>query len=77
MATESQFDNVDSILTYFDDFSDPRSNTNRLHVLSDLLVIYIIAVIAGADGPRSIQGTRANVVGDAIRQSNCGSKSST
>jgi predicted transposase YbfD/YdcC len=54
MATEIQFDNVDSILTCFEDLSDPRSHVNRLHVFSDLLVICIIAVIAGADGPQAI-----------------------
>ncbi len=54
MATEIQFDNVDSILTCFEELSDSRSHVNRLHAFSDLLVICIIAVIAGADGPQAI-----------------------
>lgn len=51
---EIQFDNVDSILTCFDELNDPRSHVNRLHVFGDLLVICIMAVIAGADGPQAI-----------------------
>lgn len=52
--TEIQFDNVDSILTCFQDLKDPRSHINRRHVFGDLLVICIMAVIAGADGPEAI-----------------------
>lgn len=54
MATELQFDSVDSILTCFEKLKDPRSHVNRLHVFGDLLVICIMAVIAGADGPQAI-----------------------
>jgi predicted transposase YbfD/YdcC len=54
MATELQFDSVDSILTCFEELNDPRSHVNRLHVFGDLLVICIMAVIAGADGPQAI-----------------------
>jgi len=49
-----QFDNVDSILSCFEDLKDPRSHINRLHIFGDLLVICIMAVIAGADGPEAI-----------------------
>jgi len=52
--TEIQFDNVDSILTCFKDLKDPRSHINRRHLFGDLLVICIMAVIAGADGPEAI-----------------------
>lgn len=51
---EIQFDNVDSILSSFQDLKDPRSHINRRHVFGDLLVICIMAVIAGADGPQAI-----------------------
>lgn len=54
MAAEIQFDNVDSILTCFENLDDPRSHVNRLHVFGDVLVICIMAVIAGADGPQAI-----------------------
>lgn len=51
---EISFDNVDSILSGFSELNDPRSHVNRLHVFDDLLVICIMAVVAGADGPQAI-----------------------
>jgi hypothetical protein len=45
---------VKSILEEFADLPDPRSHINRLHLLGDLVVICIMAVIAGAEGPRAI-----------------------
>lgn len=57
--TDIQFDNVDSILDEFRDLEDPRSDINRRHLLGDLIVISIMAVIAGADGPTAI-GTWAD-----------------
>ena len=47
-------DDVGSILKCFDDLEDPRSTINRKHLLGDLVVISICAVIAGADGPKAI-----------------------
>lgn len=47
-------DDVVSILDYFQDLEDPRSSINRKHLLGDLMVICILAVIAGADGPKAI-----------------------
>jgi len=47
-------DDVVSILDYFQELEDPRSHINRLHVLGDLIVICVLAVIAGADGPKAI-----------------------
>lgn len=47
-------DDVDSILDCFGDLEDPRSSVNRKHLLGDLIVISICAVIAGADGPKAI-----------------------
>lgn len=47
-------DDVVSILDYFEDLEDPRSTTNRKHLLGDLIVICVFAVIAGADGPKAI-----------------------
>ncbi|MGA1190584.1 MAG: ISAs1 family transposase [Pseudomonadales bacterium] len=48
------FDDVDSILQEFGDLDDPRSTINRQHLLGDVIVICIMAVIAGADGPLAI-----------------------
>jgi predicted transposase YbfD/YdcC len=47
-------DDVVSILDFFKDLEDPRSTTNRRHRLGDLIVICVLAVIAGADGPTAI-----------------------
>ena len=49
-----QSDDVVSILEYFKELEDPRSTINRRHVLGDLIVICVLAVIAGADGPKAI-----------------------
>jgi predicted transposase YbfD/YdcC len=51
---ELQFDSVDSIVSGFSQLSDPRSHINRRHIFGDLLVICIMAVVAGADGPEAI-----------------------
>ena len=47
-------DDVVSILEFFKDLVDPRSTVNRRHFLGDLMVICVLAVIAGADGPNAI-----------------------
>jgi predicted transposase YbfD/YdcC len=51
---ESIGDDVGSIRECFQDLDDPRSSVNRKHLLGDLIVIAICAVIAGADGPQAI-----------------------
>lgn len=51
---EIQFDDVHSILCEFSQLPDPRCDINRKHLLGDLLVICIMAVIAGCDGPEAI-----------------------
>ena len=43
-----------SILEFFGDLKDPRSAINRKHLLGDICVICICAVLAGADGPKAI-----------------------
>jgi len=55
------FENVDSILDEFRDLEDPRSSINRRHLLGDLIVFSIMAVIAGADGPTTIGTWATNV----------------
>ena len=45
---------VESIQDCFRLLEDPRSTINRKHLLGDLIVISICAVIAGADGPKAI-----------------------
>jgi predicted transposase YbfD/YdcC len=51
---EVNSDDVVSILDYFKDLEDPRCTINRIHLLGDLIVICILAVISGADGPKAI-----------------------
>jgi predicted transposase YbfD/YdcC len=45
---------VQTIIDHFSELEDPRSHVNRKHLLGDLIVISICAVIAGADGPEAI-----------------------
>ena len=52
--SEIQFENASSILKHFKHLNDPRSHVNRRHIFGDLIVICIMAVIAGADGPCGI-----------------------
>lgn len=42
------------IVDYFKDLEDPRSHVNRRHRLVDVIVISVLGVIAGADGPAAI-----------------------
>lgn len=51
---EVNSDDVVSIQEYFKDLEDPRSTINRVHLLGDLIVICILAVSSGADGPQAI-----------------------
>lgn len=43
-----------SILEFFHDLPDPRSSINRKHLLGEIIVICICAVLGGADGPKAI-----------------------
>jgi predicted transposase YbfD/YdcC len=45
---------VGGIIEHFEQLPDPRSTINQRHLLVDLLVISVLAVIAGADGPVAI-----------------------
>jgi len=66
-AVTKPFDDVDSIIQEFGDLDDPRSSINRRHLLGDLIVICIMAVIAGADGPLGI-GTWAENNEDWLKE---------
>ena len=52
--SQSIGEDVGSILECFEELEDPRSHVNRKHLLGDLIVIAICAVVAGADGPKAI-----------------------
>ena len=57
------------IAKYFDELPDPRSTVNRLHPLSSVLVIAILAILAGAKGPTGIARwarTKAEFLGSCL-----------
>ena len=45
---------VKEVLRHFKQLEDPRSAVNRLHPLDSVVVIAIMAVLAGANGPTAI-----------------------
>jgi predicted transposase YbfD/YdcC len=45
---------LDEVIAYFDDLEDPRSEVNRKHPLVSVVVIALLAVLAGAGGPTAI-----------------------
>jgi predicted transposase YbfD/YdcC len=45
---------LDEVVGYFDELKDPRSPVNRQHPLESVLVIALMAVLAGAGGPTAI-----------------------
>jgi predicted transposase YbfD/YdcC len=45
---------VKEVVRHFKELEDPRSPVNRLHPLESIIVIAIMAVLAGANGPTAI-----------------------
>ena len=45
---------VGTIGCYFESLSDPRHDRNRKHLLGDILVIAVAALVCGCDGPTAI-----------------------
>ncbi len=45
---------VDEIIRHFRGLEDPRSTINRQHPLDSVVVIALMAVLAGAGGPTAI-----------------------
>jgi predicted transposase YbfD/YdcC len=45
---------LDEIVGYFDELEDPRSEINQKHPLASVVVIAVMAVLAGAGGPTAI-----------------------
>jgi predicted transposase YbfD/YdcC len=52
--TESRRVSLDEIVVHFQELEDPRSTINQRHPLSCVLVIALLAVLAGAGGPTAI-----------------------
>jgi predicted transposase YbfD/YdcC len=53
MAASKRF-GLDEVAAYFQDLEDPRSEINRKHPLVSVVVIALVAVLAGASGPTMI-----------------------
>jgi hypothetical protein len=45
---------LDEVIGYFDELEDPRSEINQKHPLASVVVIAMMAVLAGAGGPTAI-----------------------
>src|SRR5436305_9284673 len=45
---------LDEVVKYFHELEDPRSEINRKHPLVSVVVIAVMAVLAGASGPTAI-----------------------
>ena len=45
---------LDEVVKYFQELEDPRSEINRKHPLVSVVVIAVMAVLAGASGPTAI-----------------------
>src|SRR3982751_379447 len=54
IMTEIQRVSLDEIIRHFEDLEDPRSTINRQHPLTSVVVIALMAVLAGAGGPTAI-----------------------
>src|SRR5271155_3216662 len=50
----SQHVYLDEVVAYFDELEDPRSSINQKHPLVSVVVISMMAVLAGAGGPTAI-----------------------
>lgn len=53
MTTEQRV-HLDEVVDYFSQLQDPRSTVNRQHPLTSVIVIALMAVLAGANGPTAI-----------------------
>jgi predicted transposase YbfD/YdcC len=54
MMPNIQHVHLDEVVGYFDELEDPRSTVNRKHPLVSVVVIALMAVLAGAGGPTAI-----------------------
>jgi predicted transposase YbfD/YdcC len=52
-VTKVEF-SIEEIACHFSQLEDPRSTVNRKHLLSSVLVIAVMAILSGANGPTSI-----------------------
>jgi hypothetical protein len=58
---------LDEVVGYFDELEDPRSTINQKHSFVSVVVIALMAVLAGASGPTTI-AQWAEYKGDFLRK---------
>jgi predicted transposase YbfD/YdcC len=58
---------LDEVVVHFSELEDPRSQINRLHPLVSVVVIALMAVLAGASGPTGI-AKWARIKEDLLRE---------
>jgi len=54
MMTKAVRVGLDEVLVHFEELEDPRSEINRKHPLESVVVIALLAILAGAGGPTAI-----------------------
>src|SRR5271169_2783317 len=54
MSLMAKLVDVGSIACYFESLCDPRHTRNRKHLLVDIAVIAVAAILCGCDGPTAI-----------------------
>jgi predicted transposase YbfD/YdcC len=54
MMADLQRVSLDEVVVHFRELEDPRSSINQLHPLVSVVVIALLAVLAGANGPTAI-----------------------
>jgi predicted transposase YbfD/YdcC len=64
-VAKNQHVSLDEVVGYFDELEDPRSTINQKHPLVSVVVIAMMAVLAGAGGPTAI-ARWAKIKGDAL-----------
>jgi predicted transposase YbfD/YdcC len=64
---KTQAVSLDEVVCYFDELEDPRSTINQRHPLVSVVVIAMMAVLAGAGGPTAI-ARWAMMKGDVLLQ---------
>ena len=62
---------LDEVVGYFDELEDPRSTINLKHPLVSVVVIAMMAVLAGAGGPTAIAKWAVCLYRPRIRNSSC------
>ena len=57
---------LDEVVRHFAALEDPRSTVNRRHPLASVVVIAVMAVLAGANGPTALDEGRFVGVGTGV-----------